>query len=199
MSLRFAAVPLLLVLASVDGHAADGEGSFAVKGVGLKKCSEYVQAVRDRDRESIAAYVGWLSGYITASNQQMDGTFDLMSWQYMNTLAAALMSYCDRNADDHFASASVRLGAHLHGQRLSEKSERVPVEHDGATHYVYREALRRAQAALADQGLYAGELDGQLSDATRAALERYQADKALPVNGVPDQRTLLSLFGGKSP
>ncbi len=194
MAHRTIALALLAALYLTGARAADPGGSFAVKGQGLTTCADFVKAVKDRDMEKIAGYVGWVSGFITASNQHTPQTFDLTPWQNVRTLTAALANYCDNNADTRFAAAAVRLGASLHRDRLSERSDLVSIEHGGATHYVYRETLRRAQAALSEKGLYSGSLDGEFGKATRAALEKFQANANLPVNGLPDQRTLLGLF-----
>ena len=48
--------------------------------------------------------------------------------------------------------------------------------------------------ALADLGMYSGELDGTLSEATRNALKTFQAERSLPDTGLPDQETLFRLL-----
>jgi len=188
------ALCLASCLAAGTAQAADADGSFAVKGVGLTKCSDFVQAAKDKDREKITQYVSWLGGFITASNQHMSETFDLTPWQNVRTLSGLLASYCDRNADLRFVAAAARLANALRTDRLVTTSELQPVEHEGKTHYMYREGLRRVQARLAELGLYGGDLDGTYGEGMRSALQTYQKDNKLPVNGLPDQRTLMLLL-----
>lgn len=55
----------------------------------------------------------------------------------------------------------------------------------------------RIQAALADRGYLARHRSGELDDATRAALRKFQADEGLAATGMPDRETLSRL--GLSP
>jgi len=188
------AVGLALCVTAGAARAADEEGAFAVKGVGLTKCSDFVKAAKEQDREVVSQYVSWLAGFITASNQHMAETFDLTPWQNVRTLSSLLAAYCDRNADLRFVAAAARLTNALRADRLATPSELLPIEHEGKTHYMYQEGMRRTQARLAELGLYSGDLDGAYGEATRAALEAFQKERELPVNGLPDQRTLMILF-----
>lgn len=184
----------LLWLAPGIASAADAEGAFAVKGVGLTRCSDFVAAVQGVEKDRIAMYVGWIGGFMTASNQNKDETFDLTPWQNVRTLSSALMAFCDKNADMRFAEATARLAASLGRDRLVNRTELVPISHEGKNHYVYKETLRRVQAQLAEKGLFSGDVNGEFDEPTRAAIETYQTEKKLPVSGLPDQRTLYSLF-----
>ena len=198
MIARASLLAVCLLAATGAAQAADADGSFAVKGVGLTKCSDFVQAARDKNTEMIARYVSWLSGFLTASNQHMDETFDLTPWQNVRTLSGLLAGYCDQNADLRFVAAAARLTNALTKDRLVTPSELLPIEYEGKTHYMYTEGMRRTQARLAELGLYSGALDGVFGDGTRNALESFQKDNDLPVNGMPDQRTLLMLFRTKN-
>ena len=59
---------------------------------------------------------------------------------------------------------------------------------------IYKAILLRAQELLASAGYYSGTPDGQFGPATQEALESYQRELKLEITGLPDQRTLLSLF-----
>jgi len=183
----------LLLHASMAG-AADNGGSFAVKDVGLSRCADYTDAVKTKNEAQMGRYVGWLGGFLTAANQRLPETFDLTPWQNSRTLAVYLANHCGKNPELRFGAAVVQLSAALHEDRLREKSDLIPIEHGGQTHFVYREALRRTQAALADLGMYSGNLDGTFNEATRTALKAYQAQKSLPDTGMPDQDTLFRLL-----
>lgn len=61
---------------------------------------------------------------------------------------------------------------------------------------VYDNSLvRSVQEYLAVSGFYSGVVDGQYGPATRAAIEAYQADQSLAVNGVPSAQLLARLRG----
>ena len=194
MTARAVSFAILVALPSAFALAADDDGSFAVKDVGLTRCADFTDAVKAKNEGQVARYVGWLGGFLTATNQRIPQTFDLTPWQNSRTLTAYLANHCGKNPDLRFAAAVVQLSTALHENRLREKSDLVPIERDGQTHYVYREALRRTQAALADLGMYSGELDGTLSEATRNALKTFQAERSLPDTGLPDQETLFRLL-----
>jgi len=55
--------------------------------------------------------------------------------------------------------------------------------------------VRSVQIELVERGYYAGEIDGIAGPATRSAVERFQADAGLVVNGAMDQRLLDELRG----
>jgi hypothetical protein len=185
---------LAFALPAAPALASDAAGSFAVKDVGLARCENFMEAVKTKDKGQIARYVGWLGGFLTATNQRVPETFDLTPWQNSRTLTAYLANHCGKNPDLRFGAAVVQLSAALHEDRLREKSDLVPIEHEGQTHYVYREALRRAQAVLADRGMYSGNMDGEFNEETRTALKAFQGEKALNETGLPDQETLFRLL-----
>ena len=55
------------------------------------------------------------------------------------------------------------------------------------------------QRRLVELGYEAGEVDGLLGPQTRAAIRAFQADRGLPVNGLPDGRTQDALFSLQPP
>ncbi len=59
------------------------------------------------------------------------------------------------------------------------------------------ESIRFAQMTLRDRGLYSGPINGQMTNATRAAIRQLQQDNNLQVNGDLDMRTarLLGITG----
>ena len=184
----------LLLLASPLTLAADAEGRFAVKSAGGTKCSQFIEAIKSKDQNRIALYVGWLAGYLSAANQLNTDTFDLAAWQDMRTLTALLTRHCDRNADVRFGAATAQMINALKQNRLKVRSEAVVVEHDGQSLQIYEAALKLAQGALTDLGMYAGALDGKFTDATRESLVKFQTENNLPTTGLPDQTTLFALF-----
>lgn len=198
MTARALFLAFTFALPAAPALASDAAGSFAVKDVGLARCGDFMDAVKAKDEGQVARYVGWLGGFLTATNQRVPETFDLTPWQNTRTLTAYLVNHCGKNPDLRFGAAVVQLGAALHEDRLREKSDLVPIELDGQKHFVYREALRRTQAALADRGMYSGNLDGEFNEETRNALKAFQSEKALRDTGLPDQETLFKLLQNDS-
>lgn len=195
---RHLALILAMSLWAGAGMAADEKGSFAIKGVGRTKCSKFVELVKEKNKEAILQYVGWLGGFMTASNQLTGETFDLTPWQNVRTLSTWMVNFCDKNADMSFVRATAHLVVALKKERLVMSSKLVPLKGDEITIYLYAEAVRRAQAKLAELGMFSGDVNGDFGDTTRSALETFQKEKSLPVNGLLDQRTLLELFRAKS-
>jgi hypothetical protein len=187
------AFTVTLMLSTTVALAADSAGTFAVKGAGLSQCSKFVAVAKSEDQAALSNYVGWIAGFITASNQHSSETFDLAPWQSIRTLTLALVNHCDRNADMRFGEAVVRMAASLQTTRLREKSELLPIEHEGRKHYVYKETVRRMQVRLQTLGLYGGALDGQFSEATMLALKKFQTEKEITASGFPDQKTMFEL------
>ena len=195
MKLRNLAFIATLLFPLTQAMATDSAGSFAVKGVGLSKCSTFVDIAKSDDKTKLSRYVGWIAGFITASNQHVTATFDLTPWQNIRSLTVALINHCDRNADMRFGEAVVRMTAALHADRITQKTELIAVEHDGKKHYIYKESVRRLQAKLTELGMYTGDVNGEFNDATRQALKTFQSehkDKIEPT-GVPDQKTMFEL------
>ena len=59
--------------------------------------------------------------------------------------------------------------------------------------------IESIQHGLADLGYDVGEADGLLGQRTRAALRAFQADRGLPVTGLPDGTTQRALFAAEPP
>ena len=121
MKLRNLAFIATLLLPVTQALATDSSGSFAVKGVGLSKCSAFVDAAKGDDKTILSRYVGWIAGFLTASNQHVTATFDLTPWQNIRSVTLALVNHCDRNADMRFGEAVVRMTAALHADRITAR------------------------------------------------------------------------------
>lgn len=57
--------------------------------------------------------------------------------------------------------------------------------------------IKEAQTLLKDMGLYQGEATGQLDDATKEAIKKFQAEKKLKETGKPDKKTMKALKEAK--
>ena len=182
-------------------RAADAEGRFAIEGGGLQTCADFASAVEWRT-DDVAAYGGWIEGYLTALNQGYRGVYDLTPWQTTESLVSLLRSVCRQLSDEtRMAVALDRMVRLLLPQALLDESPVVAVETDeaGAVFAMYVEVLDRINAALRQRGHAVVEIPGHFGQDTRGGLRAVQAKAGLPETGLPDQRTLFVLLLGAAP
>lgn len=189
----------VLVVAATGAQAADSRSKFAVKGAGIAPCSALVEAISGGKRRRLAAFNGWLEGYLTASNRLESATYDLVAWQSRGRLLALLGNFCRKNPEKRFYQAVRALTNALKPNRVRRQSQLIETEAGEKKVRVYRATLRRAQRALARLGLYAGKIDGRFGPNTRLGLEAFQQKEKLQLSGLPDQRTLLRLLSRSRP
>jgi peptidoglycan hydrolase-like protein with peptidoglycan-binding domain len=58
---------------------------------------------------------------------------------------------------------------------------------------ISKDNFKLIQTRLTAEGVYAGPIDGEVSDQTEAALRAYQQKHGLPVSGAADEATLKQL------
>jgi hypothetical protein len=192
--LPLAAAAALALAAAAPAYGADAEGRFAVKGAGGARCAVFVEAREARNEAALAAYQSWMSGYLTAANRLSPETFDMIAWQGVGVLLAAIEGHCRRNPDLPFHAAIGALVTALAPDRVTARSALVRIPAGETTLVIYEETLRRAQKQLADRKLYTGRVDGKFGDGTRRAIEAFQKSDNITVNGLPDQQTLFRLL-----
>jgi hypothetical protein len=174
-------------------QAADENGQFAIKGMGLLPCKDFVQA-RKAQTPQYFQFGGWMEGYLSASNRYEKDTFDLVPWQSSGVLAAWLQAFCERNPEAEFVRAVATLVNTLGQDRLTTRSEIVEFEADGQTQYIYADILRRAQQELMKRKMLGGTASGELDPETGEAIRRFQTEAGLEATGVPEQATLARLL-----
>lgn len=174
-------------------HAADADGNFVIKGAGTATCATLLEARAARDNR-YASIAGWLDGYLSAQNELREATFDLAPWQQTELLLAALGGWCEAHPQDTLHTATFRLVETLQAGRLVERSTTVEVGDDAARIVLYEAIWQRVQQRLKLRGLYEGEASGKVDAPTREALRAFQAERAIPVTGLPDQQTLALLL-----
>lgn len=175
--------------------AADSSGHFALRGVGLATCDQFLQAAEER-QENVLLAGGWLEGYMTAVNQLIPETFDIAPWQNTDTILALVKHNCERNREQRFFAVVTAMVEFLAENRLKEQSDRVLAEADGQRVALYAEVMRDVQQTLIDRGLLEGNPDGQFGAKTKAALQEFQKKENIQVTGLPDQVTLWRLLSG---
>ena len=180
-------------LFSAAALGAGEQGRFAIKGIGIQNCAQFGAAYKERSQ---AAYVfaGWVDGYVSALNRLQNGTFDAAPWQSTDIMLALINNHCQRNPESRLYEVVQALLGYYADQRLSEISPAVDAVVGDRTVKVYQEVLRRAQSALAEQGIYSGTADGLFGPKTQAAFEAFQEQSNLAKTGLPDQQTLYRLF-----
>lgn len=184
---------LLGLLACEPACAADAQGEYGIRGAGLVTCAVYE---REREARSPVYHViaGWIDGYVTGTNQHAPDTYDIMSFESTEMLAAMISENCKKQPDARvFAvlNAAIKQAA---DDRLRSPSTKVKVSLGERSVLLYEEVLRRLQQKLTGAGFYRGPIDGTFNDATREALGKYQASVKLDPTGFPDQVTLWRIF-----
>ena len=192
MRLKNLAILSLLAWSSVL-PAADDNGQFAIKGIGLASCQRFVE---DRKAQSPQYYQfgGWLNGFMTAMNRYEPETFDIAPWQSTGLLAALLGHFCQDNPDVPFFRAVAIIVNSVGKERLTTRSERVEAQVDDTTIHIYETVLRQVQEQLSERGHYEGAAAGTFDSQTREALEGFQRKAELEPTGLPDQPTLAKLL-----
>lgn len=190
----------LLVAASlcapVLAQATSAHGEFGVKGIGASDCATAVREYKGGTPNAMM-YGGWLYGYLTAVNQATPDTFDLATWQDLNTLTNFVIEYCQKNPRTSFAQAVFNLTAALKPMRLTAASQPVRFTHNNKPFVMYGDVIKRMGEALKHKGYYNGTLPAQpaFTGEMARAVSRFQAGNQLPATGEPDQFTLFKLFG----
>ena len=186
---------ILLFGVSLYVWSSDDEGNFAVKSVGMAKCSQFVEE-KAKDAEGHSLFLGWMDGYISGANQFNSQTYDLIPWGNSLFLGALLESHCKQNPDEYFYVAVNRLAGNWLPLRIKQQSPVVEAG-EGEQHVaVYQEIMQKLQGLLRQDNFYQGPIDGAYSDNLKAALEAYQQSAGLKVTGLPDFLTLQTLFQG---
>lgn len=183
---------------AAPARAADAEGRFALRGVGLATCDQFLKAIEER-QENVLLAGGWLEGYLTAVNQFRPDTFNIAPWQNTDTLLTLLKHNCERNRDQRFFAIVGSMVDFFAKSRLKEQSTPVVAEAGDQKAVVYKEVLQEAQQELIKQGLLDGTADGQFGPKTKTALEEFQKKQNLQVTGLPDQMTLWRLLSESAP
>lgn len=187
---------LVLVLASAFhgiARGADPQGRFAIKGIGTTDCATYVTQADLRGNNAFM-YGGWVYGFLTATNKWSPDTFDLVSWEDLETLTTYLYGYCRENPEMRFAQAVFQLSEALHEDRVTEALTPVEARVGDDSVVIYPSALTRAQSRLHAVGYLQVDANGVFDENTEAALRSYQKAQGLKETGLPDQATLHRLL-----
>lgn len=200
MSLNKRVFTVLLALCATAGfqsgaQAAATKGEFGIKGIGASDCATAVREYKAGTPNAMM-YGGWLYGYMTAVNQVTPDTFDLATWQDLNTLSNFLIEYCAKNPRMSFAQAVFNMTNALKPMRLKTVSQPVHFRKNDKDFVLYGEVITRIAQTLTTKGFYKGNVKDKpaFTDEMARALAQFQARNKLPPTGEPDQFTLFRLF-----
>ena len=200
---------LVMAIAAPAAAADKVKGEFAIEGAGTATCLAFSAAKKARSAakpesaetaklraeiDSYARFIGWVEGYLTATNRYVNDTYDIAPWQTAELYGVIIDQYCEKNPQDRLFTVVQKLVISLTPDRIKEPSEKVGLGAQGKVFPVYTEVIRRAQAELKKKGLYHGEVNGTYDDTTAKAVVDYQASVSVNKTGLPDALTLWLLF-----
>ncbi|GEQ99091.1 hypothetical protein JCM17844_27280 [Iodidimonas gelatinilytica] len=172
-------------------QAGDRDGNFAIKGVGLAPCADYLVALEANDPR-LPMFLGWVSGYLTSFNQYEPNTYDIVDWQSDAYIMQSLRGFCAANKERRFFEAAYQMAQSLKDTRVNSESPLVIVEGPSGPIRLYRSTLDEVRAALESLGLLDEQAHGR--DALTRALTDYQKANGLKATGAPDNPTLYALL-----
>ena len=105
---------LAAAIAPGASAAADAQGQFALKGVAVLSCRQFVDA-RAAGAELELRFRNWIDGYLTAVN-------DAAPWGTGEVLAVIIENHCRQSPEESFASAMQRLVLTMKEDRLIQGS-----------------------------------------------------------------------------
>ena len=165
----------------------DRDGNFTVKGVGVLDCNAYLSAANTGGQE-LAQYAGYLTGYISAYNEHVPDTFDLLPWQTVETLMKLMLRRCTQVPSANFGAAVTEMANYFSDRKLTAMSGRVRI---GTSELVvYPPVLADIKAALARRGYSTEDLE--------TSLIQFQRDENLSQSDGISQQVLLRLLYGRS-
>lgn len=183
-----------LLFVSVQAYSADEEGKFAGKGAGRKSCSDFSASIEQKNSDR-QLYAGWLEGYFTSYNQFQTNNYDISPWQTTELLMVLLQRHCHLNPQVKYLEAVNSLIQAFFPIRLTSENRIVQIKVGESSAYYYEEILIRAKKRLKLLGYYEGDVESSAyTENDIAAFIAYQKKHKLSVTGMPDQKTLASLF-----
>lgn len=186
-----AVIGTILMFSAFSAHAQDA-AQFRTKGFGLETCESYVQASEEGSNR-LVGYRSWMNGYVSGVNAARTDVYDLAGPVELNGLMRIAEAYCQNNTNEPFVAAAAAVLGTLNPIALEAAPEMVTAGSGENSVEMAKETLRDVQRLLKEAGHYGGPIDGLYGPGTSSALESYQKANGIPVNGVPDQRTLISL------
>lgn len=188
-------LPLVVIssmaLTSVGAHAVDKDGRFAIKGVGVAKCSQFLNHLQTS--KNIGEFGGWITGYLSAMNRMQAKTYDLAPWQDTQILTLGIASYCQKKPETQVHLAVAQLAKSLEPSRIKGYEKLIIVRQGEKLSLIYPSVLKSVQAKLKAKK-YDVKPDGLYGKGTASALKAFQKSQKLEVTGLPDTMTIKRLM-----
>ncbi|WP_198263067.1 peptidoglycan-binding domain-containing protein [sulfur-oxidizing endosymbiont of Gigantopelta aegis] len=184
---------LIASLLSQGAIAADKLGQFGIRGAGLISCQIY-ENERKAKADVYLMAAAWIDGYITATNEHVDDTYDILSFETTELLTEVLDKHCKKNPNDAVITVIRALLAKLRDDRLQFYSKKIEISIGERQVSLYIETLKRIQQHLKSAGFYKGKINGKYDQEMLIAMQAYQQSIAFKPTGFPDQATLWRLL-----
>lgn len=168
-------------------RAADANGDFSVEGPGALTCRQMVAIPTSSEQFPIIA--GYVSGFLAAHNKLLAQTYDVTPWQSLELSVRQIGVFCEANPELRIINALDQYVDFLHDTRITSADERLSLTVNKQTIVLYQSTVDKIREKLAEK-----QISPDASDPI-AGLRLFQEQAGLEQTGLPDQRTLLALFG----
>lgn len=179
-------------------QAADGNGLFAVRGIGGQTCQSWIDLTSASDeatrRDGVLSLQSWLAGYLSAANRQTAETYDAMPYLDMINVLAIVLNECRTRPEELAETTTSRVIAAFSPSRVTSESPVITVTDDGVEKAYRQATLGLVQQKLVEKGFLEGEPDGVIGPGTIEALRAYQTETGLPVTGEVSVDTVFNLL-----
>ncbi|PHS53710.1 MAG: hypothetical protein COB03_11710 [Alteromonas sp.] len=172
-------------------NAANEDGSFAIKGIGSSTCSRYLDLMQAGESEAVFQFGGWMNGYISASNEFHQDTFDLVSFEEPDTLLVYVTKYCRAYPSHRFLFAVKAILKSFSDNRVKQNSKMITFPGQSKLK-LYEETIDWIAGELKSKGFIEHPLPS-LED-IKKALVKFQIEQGIDGKGEPTQQTLIALL-----
>ncbi|NNU15326.1 peptidoglycan-binding protein [Parvularcula sp. ZS-1/3] len=187
-----AAAAAILPMLAAGAQAGDADGRYAVKGIGLLPCKNFIEMAEGNKPEA-SLVMAWFTGYLSAANMLVDETYDFVSWQGDALLVNALAGMCSQMPDQPVAMAATQVVNGLGRERIQKAEQPKVIKVGEQQRYLYPTVVRRMQSALKERG-QSVTVDGDFGPGSQSALRAFQKQVGVPETGFPDAISLYALF-----
>jgi hypothetical protein len=109
---------LAAALLAAPAAAKDIDEQYAVFSVGGNPCSDYL-AAREAGGEPEQRHLHWIAGYLSAFNQIVPGTYNILGQRDFGSFLTELDGYCRAHRDELLVSALSVLAERMYPDRLN--------------------------------------------------------------------------------
>ncbi|GLR71203.1 hypothetical protein [Agaribacter marinus] len=188
-------ISMLIVLMSCQAIGADKNGQFAIKGVGNVGCKSYVSIIQSNNQQKYL-FAGWLNGFITSHNQHLIDTFDLTSWENVETLGNYMYQHCILNTEKSFFQAATDMVTKLGTEKIDLYKSAVTFSANSKTYVVYDQVVMRMKQKLSDLNIFSGDINAEITTNFKDAVKTYAHNTDIEIESIFDQQLLFKMFHG---